>query len=307
MKYFDLHCDTMTECCLRGAHLDKNSLHVSIDGARGYEKWVQVFAAWIPDDLRGEAAFRRYRRIYSYFLGEKLRCGDSLCFCRGPEETESALQNNRNTALLSIEGGAALAGDIGNLGRVRADGVRILTLTWNGSCELGDGCMVKNAGGLTAFGREVVKRSAGLGVTVDVSHLSDKGFEDAAKASDAPFIASHSNSRAVCGHPRNLTDDEIREICRRGGLIGLNFYKYFISPGGDKGLEYLVRHAEKILSLGGERTLAVGADLDGAEIPDGVGGIAGAARLHSLLSAEFGAQQADRIFFGNAADFFRKF
>jgi len=304
MRYFDLHCDSITNCALEGRELYKNSLFVSLERTECFKPWVQVFAVWIPDGIRGEAAAARFDSVYSVFKSELKKNQERISFCRSGAEMKTAFEKGRNAAFLSIEGGAALCGDIGRLYDAFDKGVRMITLTWNGSCELGDGCMVKDAGGLTAFGREAVRVMAKLGMIIDVSHLSEQGFYDVAQETDRPFVASHSNARAVCPNPRNLDDGQIKEIIRRGGLIGLNLYPPFINNSGQTQLCDIVPHAGHLLSIGGEKALSLGADFDGADMPDGVSGIEDMAKLYNILTQSYNKTTAERIFFDNAYDFF---
>ena len=304
MRYFDLHCDTMTECTLRHAQLSRNSLFVSLERAAAFRPWVQVFAAWMPDSARGEEAMRRFDTVYATFRGEMESNAASIRFCRGGADLKSAAEEGKNAAFLSIEGGAALNGDIGRLYNVYEKGVRLITLTWNGPCELGDGCMAEHAGGLTEFGREAVRAMEKLGMVIDVSHLSTQGFYDVAQETKAPFVASHSNAKAVCTHPRNLEDWQLREIIRRGGLIGLNLYPPFVSAGGKATLRDILPHAEHIFALGGERSLAIGADFDGADMPDGVSGIEDMAKLYETFAQSYNKAVADGIFFDHAYNYF---
>ena len=118
--------------------------------------------------------------------------------------------------------------------------------------------------GLTAYGREFLRRMEELSIYVDVSHLSDAGFWDVVRLSRQPVVASHSNSRAVCPHRRNLTDDMFRAIRDSGGVAGLNYYQHFV--GDDPTMEGLVRHVEHFLELDGERSLCLGGDMDGCEL-----------------------------------------
>lgn len=299
MRYFDLHCDTLTECYLRKCGLAENELHISAKGARVFERWVQVFAVWMPDDIRGNAAWERFLGVSRAVKRETAQNG--IVLCGNAKELSSAVEvENKNAALMSIEGSAALGGRLENLEKAYDIGVRIVTLTWNGACEAGGGCL--DGSGLTPFGFELVCRMNSLGMIVDISHLSDKGFYDVAKTNDGPFIASHSDSRAICGNKRNLTDEQFAEIVRRGGLVGLNLYPPFL---GGEDVSAVLRHIDHFLSLGGEKVLSVGADFDGARMPNGIAGIADMVKVYELLSESYGETIADRIFFGNAYDFFK--
>lgn len=305
MRYFDLHCDTITECTLQKKSLRENDLHISLKRAEQYRPWAQVFAVWIPDNLRGDAAYARFEECAVVFEREMDANRETIRFCRSGADLEKTVQADCNAAFLSIEGGAALMGDISKLDAVYDRGVRLITLTWNGRNELGDGCGEENAGGLTPFGREAVRRMAELGMIVDVSHLSVRGFDDVASVIKGAFVASHSNTYAFCDHPRNLRDDQIHEIIRRRGLIGLNLYPPFIGKSEKIELRDLLPHVEHILALGGQDVLSVGADFDGADMPMDVSGIESMTNLHRLLVSSFGESLADKIFYQNAFDFFK--
>jgi membrane dipeptidase len=303
MKYFDLHCDTASECYEKGLGLSSNGLQVSLEKMERYERWAQVFAVWISDRLRGEAAFRRFQTVAADFK-RKLSAekGRVPAFCVDGRELERADSAGENMALLSIEGGAALGGELSHLAEAWETGVRLMTLTWNGPNELGDGCGTPGASGLSRFGKEVVREMGELGMTVDVSHLSEKGFWDVARLVKGPFIATHSDSKAVEDHPRNLTDSQFQEIAQRGGLVGLNLYAPFV--GGNGTVEGLLRHAEHFLELGGEKTVAIGADLDGCNLRAEIRGAEDMGLLYGAMRGRFGEQTADDIFFNNAYRFF---
>lgn len=305
MKYFDLHCDTASECYKKGLGLSSNGLHISLEKTEPYERWAQVFAVWISDELRGEAAFRYFQAVAAD-LKQKLSAekGKAPEFYTGGRELEQADSAGKNMALLSIEGGAALGGELSHLGEAWETGVRMMTLTWNGPNELGDGCMTPGADGLSRFGKEAVREMGELGMVADVSHLSEKGFWDVASLVKGPFVATHSDSKAVEDHPRNLTDSQFREIEQRGGLVGLNLYAPF--TGGAGSVEDVLRHAEHFLELGGEKTAAVGADLDGCELRAEIRGVGDMGLLYDAMCKRFGKKIADDIFFNNAYRFFTK-
>lgn len=307
LKYFDLHCDTISECHDRSQGLRHNDLHWSLERAGIFRPMAQVFAIFIRDNLRGEDALARFDTLYDTFETQMRQNADSVFFCRSRDELEQAFASGKTAALLSIEGGAALGGKMENLERAYQKGVRILTLTWNGHCELGDGVGVPDAVGLTLFGRDVVHRMEELGMTVDVSHLSEAGFWDVAEISTRPFIASHSDAKAVCAHRRNLTDRQFDEIRRRGGLVGINLYRNFLKDGGDgASMTDILRHMEYFLTRGGEEVLAIGGDLDGSDLPDGFDGVQDLGRVYEEMLRHYPQKTVDAIFFDNAARFLRQ-
>ena len=307
MKYFDLPCDTISECHDRRVGLRHNDLHWSLERAGIFQPAAQVFAIFVHDRFRKEAAADRFDALYGTFVEQMKENAGAIAFCRTGGELQTAFQDGKAAAVLSIEGGGALGGQIENLRKAYDKGVRILTLTWNGRCELGDGVGATDpdAGGLTLFGLDVVREMERLGMVVDVSHLSQAGFRDVAAHSTRPFIASHSNSKAVCAHRRNLTDRQFAEIVRRGGLVGINLCRNFLTEDGNAAMMTdILRHVEHFLSLGGEEVLAVGGDLDGSTLPDGFSGVQDLARMYEELLRHFPQKTVDGIFFNNAARFF---
>lgn len=305
MDYFDLHCDTATECWKRGCGLRENGLHVSLERAGKYGRWAQVFAVWIPEGVRGGEAYRYFCGAAAFFAREMEKNRGRIAFCRTGRDLREAVRAPGKAALLSIEGGAALDGKLEHLRDAYRLGVRMMTLTWNGRCELGDGCMVPDARGLTPFGFEAVREMERLGMVVDVSHLSEKGFWDVARVATRPFVASHSDSRAVRGHPRNLTDDQFRELVCVGGLAGINLHRDFLRGNGAS-LDDALGHVAHFLELGGRKTIAVGADFDGGILPKGVRGVQDMDRFYALIRDSFGAETADDIFWRNALNFFSR-
>ena len=303
VKYFDLHCDTLTKCRENREELKNAKLSVNLEKGKKYVSWAQVFAIWIDDSLRGKEAYGFFSRNAGFFAEQMEKNSGTISFCRSSGDMRKAAENSKEIALLSIEGSGALAGRIENLYNAYKAGVRLITLTWNGKCEAGDGCMVENAGGLTPFGLDLVCKMEQLGIIVDVSHLSEKGFWDVARTAKRPFVASHSDSKGVFDCRRNLTDDQFREIVKGGGLVGLNFCRGFLA-GGRVTVEDIIRHADHYLHIGGEKALALGSDFDGCALPDGIHGTEDVANIHSAFCKEFGSELADAVFYGNAFRFF---
>lgn len=211
--------------------------------------------------------------------------------------------------MLTVEGGAAAAGELGNIARMRARGVRMMTLTWNGSNEIGSGVLSGDTFGLTPFGRKAVAELERQGIVIDVSHASERLFDDVAAHTSRPFVASHSNAKAVCGHARNLTDTQFKVICARGGLVGLNYYKAFLNDAPEKAdIEDIFAHAEHFLALGGADALAMGSDFDGSTMPHGVTGLESVESIAEVfLRHNLSEGLVRKIFFENAASFFKRF
>lgn len=304
----DLHCDTLTrdqwEEDSGGDTLDNPGYHLSLGGLPAGRFWVQCFAIFVPDQLRGREAIGFFDRYHASFCRQMEANRDRILPCRSFLDLERARAQGKNAAILTVEGGAVLAGQLERVRAIREAGVRMLTLTWNGPNELGSGH--DGAGGLTAFGREAVAELEEQGVLVDVSHLNDRGFEDLLAAAKKPFVASHSNARSVCGHRRNLPDEFIREMAVRGGLIGLNYAQSFLSEDRRGDREDLLRHVRRFLELGAGECLALGSDYDGTDIHPDLDAPEKIPELYEFLTGRgVPAETAKGILFGNAWRFFQ--
>jgi len=258
--------------------------HISLEQADFLDDWVQVFAIFVPDELReadAAAYFDRAMEFYQLQEAEIRQC------CK---------------PILSLENASALNGDLRRLDEMRRQGVRVIALTWNGANQLGHGVHCNPALGLTEFGKRAVNRMHELNIIPDVSHLNPAGFDDVAE-SGGVFIASHSNCAAVHPHCRNISDSQIKTIIAHDGLIGLNLYPEFL--GGEGGAEDLARHLRHVAALGGGNHVALGSDFDGCEMRfSGLRDLpALKARLATLGIAPTLLQ---KFFWRNGANFFRK-
>lgn len=305
MRYFDLHCDTISDCCHRGASLYDGELQVSICRGKKYAPWFQCFALWIPDEKRGKAALDYYDTLYQCFRTEIGKYPNDILPCRTAEDLGEAERQGKAGAILTVEGGAALAGKPERLEYLAQCGVKAITLTWNDSCEFGDGAGVRSPKGLTDFGRRAIREMERLQIAVDVSHASDPLLDDVIAWAKKPLLATHSNARSICSHPRNLTDAQFLAIRDSGGVVGLTFVPEFLSADTAPRAEDILRHAEHFLSLGGERCLAIGSDFDGTGLPDGITGIESVETVAELmLRHNYSENLVDSILFGNAYHFF---
>ena len=305
----DLHCDTLTRDMWASqppacGPLVNPAYHIALGKMPRNLRWVQCFAIFVPDNYRGQDAIDFFDRYRAVFDRQMVAHGDKVSPCRSFSDMEQALEAGKFAAVLTVEGGAALAGQPERAQVLRDAGVRMLTLTWNGPNELGSGH--DSSAGLTACGREAVAELERCGVLVDVSHLNDRGFEDLLSVAKKPFVASHSNARSVCGHRRNLPDAFIREIADRGGLIGLNYSKDFLSDSGRGNLDDLYRHVCRFLELDAGPCLALGSDFDGTDIHPDLDSVEKSLSIYGYLTQHgIPADTADGILFGNAWRFFK--
>lgn len=301
MRLFDLHCDTLYKVFTEHKSLVSNDCHISLERGEKFDKWIQCCAVWIPDELRGEAAVQLVEDCSELLKAELSKPNVTA---KQIDNVDDAVKSN---VMLTLEGGACLGGRLENVSRFRKLGARVMTLTWNGSCEIGDGADAENSKGLTPFGREVVGEMERCGIVADLSHASDRLFYDVVQIAQRPIIATHSNSRTVFPQRRNLTDEQFEIIKQSGGVVGLNFHKHFLSEE-NQSITDIIKHAEYFLSLGGENTVAVGSDFDGAEMPDDIKGIADICKLYeSFLKLNYSETLLDKLFFKNAFNFFQNF
>lgn len=197
----------------------------------------------------------------------------------------------------------------GALDKAYDAGVRLVTLAWNYQNAFACGAATDNDKGLTGRGRALVQELVRRNMIIDVSHLSEAGFWDVCLETEAPFAATHSNSRACCEHKRNLTPLQFSEIVRRGGLVGLNLYSPFLREDGKSAtIDDVLRHADDLLSRGGEHCLALGTDFDGCEdTPEGLRTVGDMENLaEAMLRHGYLESTVNALFYGNAVTFFTR-
>jgi len=268
----DTHCDTLTAMLDEDRPLAGRSGLGQLDLLRlktgGVN--VQFFAAFIAPEFK-TIAVKRALELIDLFYREMEENSDSIFHAKSAVDIDKAIAESKIAAFLSIEGGEALAGSLGILRVLYRLGVRSLTLTWNGRNELGDGVGEDSPGeGLTEFGKAVVKEMNNLGMLVDVSHLSEQGFWDVLRTTKQPVIASHSNCRALCDHPRNLTDKQIKALAYQGGVIGITFVPDFLGCENPS-VDDVFAHIDHVIAVGGVNCVGLGSDFDGTEeLPAGL-------------------------------------
>jgi len=304
MIVFDSHCDTASRILDEGEGLDVNGGQVDLRRLLSYDGAAQFFAAFV-DKKEFPHSYVRCTDILKNFIAVASR-NTHIEIVTGFEQMTRAVGGGRVAAFLTVEGGEALEGDIGNLRRLYDLGVRCLTLTWNYDNELASGTYGGN-GGLTAFGREVVRDMDGMGMIIDLSHISHKAFFEVCEASSKPIIASHSNSYVVCAHPRNITDEQFACIVNKKGMVGINFLPLFLNNTDRAGVSDIIKHIEYFLVLGGENSVGLGADFDGiTETPSDVRDAGCYGVLYNeLLRLNYSQQLADKIFYKNYFEFIK--
>ncbi|MCL2171020.1 MAG: dipeptidase [Defluviitaleaceae bacterium] len=275
MKFIDMHVDTLMHM---RRYPEQNLLknEVSVDFARMRQGGclAQFFAIFLPPasrlaQLEPPLSDEVFINELFAIIERDTAASPDIEIARSYADLLENEAAGRMSAFITFEDGRDLLGSMERLKMYYDRGIRLITLTWNGINCLGHPCSDnadEMALGLTDFGRDAVSVMNEMGILVDVSHLSDGGFWDVAQISRRPFVASHSNSRAMTPHRRNLTDEQIKALANSGGCMGINFGPYFLAPiieSNKSTIEDMVRHAKHIVNIGGIEVLALGSDLDG--------------------------------------------
>lgn len=301
MQIFDLHCDTLYKANEKKGLL--KDYEFSLEKAKKYKSYTQTMAIWIPDEYRNKSAWNLVESCYK-ILKEIIQNDKDFI----QVENFNLLGSNPYEIILSVESGAAICGKLENISKLRKLGVRFLTLTWNGSNEIGDGILCKNAKGLAEFGKLAIPELEKNGIIIDVSHASEPLFWQVAELSQKPFVATHSNAREICTHKRNLTSEQFKHIVKMGGIVGLNFHRFFITDDGEANFSDLEKHLYYFLNLGGENTVVLGSDFDGSEMPNCIKGTESMEDFYNyLLSKNYSEYLLNKIFYKNAFEFCKKY
>ena len=377
MRFFDAHCDTISKILDDGADFSAPSsmpeaggggasraaaeprqgsqgattpsgpdrrLHVTLPGMRAAGMRAQVFACWMwAEKYPGDA----YEAGLEKVAAVRALCAEhpaDLFFATTGAEVAAACSAEDPggiAVIASLEGADPLLDDARNLRVFHDAGVRLVTIAWGDNAFAGT--VFGGGSGLTAAGRDLVEYCEELGVVVDVSHLSDAAFVDVCAVAKAPFVASHSNCRTLCPNGRNLTDEMIRVLGDRGGVMGINLGSSFLSAefyrsskslqaeffrsvaAGEKtvdeagavsaaaqaalprpALELVVDHVRRAINIGGEDCVALGGDLDGVDnLPRGMDGIEDYPRMAQLLAAGgLSTEQVEKVCYRNLARLF---
>lgn len=306
MRLIDMHCDTFWLMMRKqGVCLQKNHLCVDIEKMKSAGSLAQFFACFIHmNPIDGEDAWEDgYRQAFDMITYGKSvldKCAEYITIAHNYEEILLNRNRGKMSAVLTLEEGGILNGKMEYLEELYREGIRLITLTWNHENCIGypnsrePGIMKQ---GLKPFGIEVLRRMNELGMIIDVSHLSDGGFWDVIKYSQKPFVASHSNARALCPHQRNLTDEMIRALSNKGGVCGVNFYPFFLQESGRASLEDIANHAWHLYHIGGEDVVAFGTDFDGFDEGEcGISHIGEMSYVYEALERRgFTGRQMDKI------------
>lgn len=288
MKVADMHCDTILELLYSKEKdeqemtcLNQNKLHIDLQKMKQGDYLVQNFAMFV-NLKKYENALERCLLLSDIFYEEMEKNQDIIRPAKSYFDIVANQKLNKMSGILTIEEGAVIKGNLSYLRNFYRLGVRMITLTWNYINEIGypnaitpdgnkapfDVPNIKN--GLSDFGIEMVQEMERLGMIVDVSHLSDAGFYDVLKYSRKPFVASHSNARSICRNRRNLSDDMIKKLSERGGVMGMNFEMSFLkNPESEEnviaGIGSVIEHIKHVRNIAGCECIGLGSDFDGID------------------------------------------
>ena len=303
---FDLHCDTalalLGEDVNQAGSLASNKGHIDLNRAEKLAGYCQCFACFTTpfmEQWHHITPTLVFEREIATIQREIDKNKNRISIAYSPEDVIANLEKGKMSAILTIEGPAGFGFDPELLESMFLAGFRISTLGWNESNPLTGSN--QTGGGLTDLGKAYVRQAQSLGILVDVSHISDEGFWDIMKITQAPVIASHSNSRALCNHSRNLTDDMFCAIRDSGGVVGINQFADFL--GQKPTLDTVCDHIFHFLELDPEgRHVALGGDLDGCEVlAEGFEGVQSYDALADRLIARgLDAATVQNIYWNNA-------
>ena len=275
---FDLHCDSalalLGKTMNEAGSLRNNENHIDLERASKLGGYAQCFACFTTPSMEewGKVSpIVVFERDLATIQREVDKNQDLIAIAYSPEEIEENRSAGKMSAILTLEGTAGISYEPALLEDLQAIGFRIASLGWNEKNPLTGSH--KTGGGLTDQGREFVKEAQRLGILIDVSHISDEGFWDIMKVTQAPIVATHSNSRAICDNSRNLTDDMFRAIVETGGVAGYNACAEF--TGENPTVDTICDHIFHFMELDPSgKHIALGGDLDGVtNLPAGFEGV----------------------------------
>ncbi|ATD55315.1 dipeptidase [Clostridium chauvoei] len=301
MTTIDLHCDTASRLLYENLNLKESICKVDIQKLKKSKALAQVFANFIELNIVDDP-YKEFIKMYNNLIKEIDKNSKDITLVRNLQELEEANKIGKIGAFLAIEEGEVLQGKVERVKEIYELGIRFLTLTWNFKNSIGypnKDFKYKDMG-LTERGKEIVCEMERLGIIPDCSHLSDGGFYDLVEICKKPFIATHSNARAITNHSRNLTDDMIVKLSNKGGVMGLNFCAPFLGEKDIPKIEDMIAHIKHIKNIGGIDVLAIGTDFDGIENEVEIKNIGEMGILAEALIREgFKESEIDKIFYGN--------
>ncbi len=282
MKFFDLHCDTAYLCYDNSLRFCDDTLAVTQKKAEALDEWYQCFAIFIKDGKKN--SFEYYKKALDNFKNELKNKPSNL------------------TPIFTVEGGLLIENDLSRVETLYNDGIRALTLTWNGENQIAGGA--DSDARLKDYGKEVIKELNRFNIMTDLAHLNKASYYDALELAKKPII-THSCLESVNSHRRNIDDDQLKALVQKGGIFGLCFYPAFLGQGNI--FDCIYKNVFHILDMGYEDYLSIGSDFDGGQMDENLSDISHVTVLYQYLkSKNINEEILDKIFFSNAYNFFKK-
>ncbi|MEG2523701.1 MAG: dipeptidase [Lachnospiraceae bacterium] len=318
MQFFDFHCDTLMRLYDLESQgkfketLWRNQGHLDLERLLKSHYTAQCFACflWLEGKPVKENLYLDALSMADLFYKEVEIHKDTVAFAGSYAEYMTNKREGKLSGFLTIEEGDILENKLERLNELYEKGIRIITLTWNFENCLGypNHRYEFQHQGLKPFGIDALERMDELGIIADVSHLSDGGFEDVCRYGKRPFIATHSNARAIQYHNRNLTDDMIRKLAERGGVMGLNFCGDFLQDNGKSTTLSMVAHIRHIIDVGGLDVMVIGTDFDGVEEQLEIDGCQEMNKLViEMEKAHFTTGEIEAVCYKNAEQFLKRY
>lgn len=309
----DCHCDTLTELYNKNASLYENEQHFDIKRQIALGGGLQFCAIYVPTEVFRYQGGLRYTLClldkYNQEIKKLHENGIDVLQVRTAEDAGNVLKHKAAT-LLAIEEGGAIDGSLEALRCLYELGVRAMTLTWSNRNDIADGINEEATGsGLTLFGKQVVAEMNRLGMLVDVSHISTAGFWSVIETSTKPIIATHSNAKSLCSHPRNLNDEQIKALAQNGGLVGITFAGQFLEEDWRNAcIESVYKHIDYMLNLiGNDDHIGFGSDFDGISHPPyNIQGVQDYKPLIEYLSKYYNDETINKITHQNVINLLQK-
>ena len=325
LSLIDTHCDTAFELYHKKESIVKNTCHISLEKASGYDRYTQFFAVWANRKKSDDECYEDFLKISDNLNNEISINSDRIALVRSFDGMLEAWKDKKVAAFLAVEDARILGGKIERLDELHKRGVKYLTLMWGGNTCIG--ASHDTEGGLTDFGKEVVRRCFELGILPDISHANEKSTDDVIELAyeyKKPFIASHSDCYSLFYHTRNLRERHLRDLIALGGIVGLNLCPWHIkkmlisgTPKPDFSnvdelvfdkctVDDVVAHVEKYMELGAQDVLGMGCDLDGTDLPDGFSGVNDLYKIaDALLRLNYSEELIEKIFYKNFYEFLK--
>ena len=297
----DTHCDTPM-LFPQGIRFDQRDPRILVDLQKMTEGRLDatIMAAYLPQPTETPTAYAD--NIFDQIEAIVRKKSDYVRIARTPAELWENKKAGRKSIMLGIENGIALDGKLENLQHFADRGIVYMTLCHNGDNDICDSASKSNQthGGVSAFGEQVIKEMNRLGILVDMSHAGEKSFYDALDISTRPIVCSHSSARALCDHPRNLTDDQMRALAAKGGVAQTTIYHGFLRKDAEATILDVIAHLEHAIDVMGIDHVGLGTDFDG---DGGVRGLADASELihftRQLLARRYSDEDIQKIWGGN--------